>query len=248
MLTTAHELLVRKVSSIAALSEAERGVIAELPIQLRDVPRRKDIVTEGETPSHCCLLVSGFLIRYKIMPGGQRQIVNLHVPGDIPDLQSLHLTVMDHHLASLTSANVGMIPHAAIRDMNDRFPVVASALWRVTLIDSAILRERVVSLGQRSASERLAHFLCELFVRLRAVGQTDEKTMLLQMTQPEMADALGLSTVHMNRTLQDLRARGLVVTDGGSKFLLPNRDKLASFAGFNPLYLHLARDDRPKTP
>ena len=247
MIDPPQALLIRKLDGIAALTEAERDALQGLPIQTRDYPAKTDVVAEGEVPTQCCLIVDGAMIRYKVLPSGQRQIVNLHVTGDIPDLQSLHLTVMDHHLATLTPATAGMIPHAALRELNARFPKVAGALWRVTLIDASLLRERIASLGQRSAVDRLAHLLCETFVRLRVMGRTRGTAMFIPLTQVEMADMLGLSAVHMNRTVQDLRARGLVVTDR-DRITLPDFDRLAQLAGFDPLYLHLDPGDRPKSP
>lgn len=242
-----HELFWRKLSAIAALTDAEQAGIRGLPIHTRSFPAKTDVVSERQRPSQCCLVIDGIMMRYKVISTGQRQIVNLHLPGDIPDLQSLHLNVMDHHLAALTAVTVGMIPHGSIHDLNTRFPRLAGALWRVTLIDAALLRERVVSLGQRSAVFRLAHLLCETFVRLKSMGQTDGDRMYLPITQVELADMLGMSTVHMNRTIQDLRSRGLVVTDR-DLVVLPDFDRLAKLAGFDPLYLHLAPHDRPAPP
>lgn len=247
MTESPQALLIRKLDGIAALTDAERVALQGLPIQTRDYPARTDVVTEGEVPAQCCLIIDGVMIRYKVLPAGQRQIVNLHVAGDIPDLQSLHLSVMDHHLATLTPATAGLIPHGAVRELNARFPRIAGALWRVTLIDASLLRERIASLGQRSALERLAHLLCETFVRLRVMGRTRGGTMFIPLTQVEMADLLGLSAVHMNRTVQDLRVRGLMVTDR-DRITLPDFDRLADLGGFDPLYLHLDPTDRPKSP
>lgn len=247
MSESAQTLLIRKLDSLAALTQAERDALHTLPIQTRDYPAKVDIVTEGEVPTQCCLVVEGAMFRYKVLPSGQRQIVNLHIVGDVPDLQSLHLSVMDHHLAALTPVTAGLIPHAALRDLNARFPRVAGALWRVTLIDASLLRERIASLGQRSAVNRLAHLLCETFTRLDVMGRTRNGTMFIPITQVEMADMLGLSAVHMNRTVQDLRGRGLVVIDR-DRITLPDFGRLAELAGFDPLYLHLDPYDRPQTP
>lgn len=240
-----EHLLVRHLSSFVTLTEAEKGAIRRLPVQERLVPARTDIVTAGERPNQCCIVLTGMAFRYKLTSNGGRQILQFHVPGDIPDLQSLHLPVMDHHLAALTQSTIGTIPHEAVHDLTARFPQVASAFWRLNLADAALLRERIVSLGQRPALSRLAHFLCEMFVRLQWVGLTDGQTMRLPITQPELADALGLSYVHVNRMMQELRGQGLIETDR-DVVALPDWPGLRTLAGFDSGYLHYTPNDRPR--
>lgn len=174
------------------------------------------------------------------MPDGTRQISSLHVPGDIPDLQSLHLDVMDHSLAAMEPSTVAFIPHAAIRDLTERHSGIASALWRDTLVDPAIFREWIVNVGARSAYERAAHLLCEVFFKMKAVGLGEGDGCHFPLTQHQMGEAMGLSTVHVNRTLQQLRADGLIVLDRKHLSIL-NWEGLKVAGGFDPTYLHVTR-------
>jgi CRP-like cAMP-binding protein len=238
-------LLVRRLTSVAALSEAEKEAVCRLPVERRLVPARTDIVKEGERPTHCCLVLKGFAFRYKLTRSGGRQILQIHVPGDMPDLQSLDLPVLDHNLAALTPTLTGEVAHDHIHELSRQFPRLASVFWRLNLIDASVMRERVVTLGQRPALSRLAHFLCEMFVRLRSVGLTEGHAMRLPITQPELADALGLSYVHVNRMMQELRGKGLIET-GRDTVMLPNWSDLANLAEFDDAYLHLTPWERPE--
>ncbi len=240
-------LLVRKLASIAALSADEKAAVAALPMTVRETAARQDIAKIGDRPSHCCLVLTGFAFRYKLVGDGRRQILNIHVPGDIPDLQSLHLTVLDHNLAALTNLTAGYIPHEAVHALNARHPRVAGSLWRDTLVDAAILRERIVSIGQRDGLARTAHFLCEMFHRLRAVGLADDVSMTLPITQVEIADALGLSFVHINRMLKELRERKLVTLQNHS-VTVSDWDALAEIGDFQIDYLHIDPTMPPAHP
>jgi CRP-like cAMP-binding protein len=133
--------LIRKLESIVDLSPEEREALAHLPMIVRDLKAGQDIVREGDRPSQCCNIIEGFAFRYKIMDGGKRQIFAFHTPGDAPDLQSIHLSVMDHSLATLTRCKVAFIPHDAVRALIRAQPRIGDILWRDTLIDAAIFRE-----------------------------------------------------------------------------------------------------------
>jgi len=233
--------LVRKLASIVVLSDAERSTLLGLAATVRNVGADEEIVHEGDRPSECCLIVDGFACRYKTTEAGKRQIFSFHIPGDIPDLQSLHLEVMDHSLGTLVPSKLAFIPHAAVRDLMRRCPRIADAFWRDTLIDAAVFREWMVGLGRRDAYRRIAHLLCELFVRLKAVGRTSGHAYELPLTQAEMGDALGLSTVHVNRTLQQLRGEGLIETQGGM-VLVQDWERLKQAGQFEETYLHLRKE------
>jgi CRP-like cAMP-binding protein len=210
-------------------------------MHVTSVGENQDIVRAGDRPSRCCLLLSGFACTYKITGQGKRQIHGFYIAGDIADLQSLHLSILDNSVATLTSCGVGFVAHEALHDICDRFPRIAAAFWRETLIDAAIFREWVTNVGRRGASERLAHIFCELTMRLRAVGLADERSCELPITQAEYADAAGLSTVHVNRVLQALRADGIIELNG-DRLIIPDWDKLKKAGDFDPTYLHLERD------
>jgi CRP-like cAMP-binding protein len=187
------------------------------------------------------VLLSGFTCTYKMTGNGKRQIMGFGIPGDIPDLQSLHLDVLDNSLGTLTQCRVGFIPHETLRDLCNRFPRITAAFWRETLIDAAIFREWVMNVGQREAYQRMAHLFCELMVRLRAVGLAEDHACDLPITQGELADAIGVSTVHVNRVLQEMRSHGIIELRG-DRLNIPDWETLKRVGDFDPTYLHLKRD------
>src|SRR5829696_391432 len=196
-----HNILIRKLRSISPLTEDEMHCLATLPFSMRSVGADQDIVREGDRPSECCLIIEGFSCRYKLTDQGKRQIFSFHIPGDIPDLQSLHLKVMDHSLMTMTPSKLAFIPHESVAKVMHRCPRVADVLWRDTLIDAAVFREWMLGMGRRDAETRIAHLLCEVLVRMRAVGLANGHACELPITQAELGDGLGLSTVHINRSL-----------------------------------------------
>ncbi|MBM1170616.1 Crp/Fnr family transcriptional regulator [Microvirga arabica] len=210
-------------------------------MQVQVIKADQDIVREGDRPSRSCLLLSGFTCVYKITAGGKRQIVSFNIPGDIPDLQSLHLKVLDNSVATISQCRVGFITHDDLRDLCNRYPRITSAFWRETLIEAAIFREWVTNVGRREGVSRMAHVLCELLVRLKAVGLVEDHACDLPITQSEFADALGFTTVHVNRVLQQMRAEGLIVTQG-TRLTIPDWDRLKQVGEFDPTYLHLKSD------
>jgi CRP-like cAMP-binding protein len=171
-------------------------------------------------------------------PDGKRQIISFHVPGDIPDLQSLHIDVMDHNLATIVASKVALIPHEAVRKLTHGQPRIADAFWRDTLIDASTFREWIVTVGSREAYTRIAHLLCEIFMKLRAVGIVSGNSFTLLLTQAEIGDATGLSTVHVNRSLMQLRGDGLITLQR-NLCTIPDLGRLQEAAMFDPTYLHL---------
>ncbi len=234
----AHARLIAKLESIAELSNPAKAAVAALPFRLVNFDENSDVVRQGDRPTECGLIVEGFACRYKLLGEGQRQIMSFHIPGDVPDLQSLHLRVMDHSVAALTPVVVGFIPHLAVHEITRAVPEVAAVFWRDTLIDAAVFREWLAGVGRRTAHQRIAHVLCEVFVRLRSVGLADGESFQLPVTQVELADALGLSAVHVNRVLQDLRREGLIEYRG--RFVvIGDWERLQARGDFDPEYLHL---------
>jgi CRP-like cAMP-binding protein len=229
------------MASIAALSEEESAALLALPMQVVSLRADQDIVREGDRTTRSCLLLAGYACRHKSTAEGKRQIMSFHIPGEIPDLQTLHLTTMDHTLQTITPCRVGFIAHEALQDLCHRHPGIADALWRETLIDAAIFREWLVGVGRRSAYTHIAHLLCEFLARMKAVGLMNGGTCELPFTQAEIGDALGLSTVHVNRTLQELRGAGLITLRGGS-LTVNDWDGFKEAGEFDPTYLH--QEDR----
>jgi CRP-like cAMP-binding protein len=232
------EPLIRKLESLGEMSEADRAALASLPAQVRTLQADEDVVRDGDAPSASCLLLDGFMHRYKVLPDGKRQILAIHTPGDIPDLQSLLLRRQDHSLAASVPSTAAFIPHEALRALIRSRPTVADLFWRDTLVDAAIFRAWIESLGRRSALGHLAHLVCEVYTRLRAVGLTNGCSYGLPFTQTELGDALGLSTVHVNRTLQEMRGEGLIEFQHGRLTIL-DWTRLKAAAQFDPGYLHL---------
>lgn len=235
-----HDRLMRKLESIIDLTEEDEKALLRLPLRVKLVGADQDIVREGDRPSECCLVLEGFVCRYKILPSGRRQIMSFHTPGDIPDLQSLHLHVMDHSVGTLVPSRVAFIPHPDIQDLCLNYPNLAAAFWRDTLIDAAIFREWMAGIGRRSAYQRIAHLFCEMEVRSRAVGLSTDHTFEMPVTQEEIGDALGLSTVHVNRVLKALREDGLL-TFKATTVSIQDWANLKEVGEFDPAYLHVRR-------
>src|ERR687894_890986 len=230
--------LILKLDSIFTLTDDERQALSTLPMQINVIKEGQDIVRAGDQPSRSCLLLSGFACVYKITGAGKRQIVGFSIAGDMPDLQSLHLDILDNSVSTLTQCRVGFVTHETLRDLCNRYPRITSAFWRECLIDAAIFREWVTNVGQREAYSRIAHVFCELIVRLRAVGLVEDHRCDLPITQAEFADAIGVSTVHVNRVLQQMRADGLIELSGDRLFV-PDWEALKRAGDFDPIYLHL---------
>jgi CRP-like cAMP-binding protein len=234
--------LIRKLESVFTLADDERQALETLPMQVAVLKDHQDIVREGDRPSRCCLILSGFACVYKMTAHGKRQIVSFTIAGDIPDLQSLHLTVLDNSISTISQCRVGFIQHEALHELCARYPRLAAAFWRETLIDAAIFREWVMNVGQREGVSRMAHVLCELVVRLKAVDLVEDHVCDLPITQGEFADAVGFTPVHVNRVLQQMRADGLIETKG-TRLRIPDWDRLKAVGEFDPTYLHLVRED-----
>ena len=237
--------LVLKLETHAPLPLEEREKLLELPLTLRRFEAGQDIVSEGERTKQCCLVAEGLVCRYKIAGEGGRQILSLHLPGDIPDVHSLLIEWMDHSLGTLTQAVVGFIPHDAVRSLTRSSYRISEALWRETLIEASIYREWMVGIGRRSAPSRIAHLLCEFLTKMTALGLADGKSCQLPLTQPEIADALGLSTVHMNKKLREIREAGLI-TLRANRLKVLNWKGLCALADFDPDYLHLKSAEASK--
>ena len=229
--------LVRRIGSIFPLTDEERYGLATLPMMVRDHKANTTFVHEGDRPAQCCVLLDGIVCRHRNTRGGQRQILSFHIAGDIPDLQSLHLKVMDHSLGALTPVQGGFIAHEHVHALIRQHPRLASAFWRETLIDGAVFREWIVGLGRRNALQHMAHLFCELYVKMEAVGLAADHAFALPLTQVDLGDALGLSNVHVNRTLQEMRGRNLVALERRVLTII-DWATLKALGEFDPIYLH----------
>lgn len=233
-----HLLKLRARDEISAEEEqAIRGSVAEV----RDYPADKTIIEANRPLTVSTLLLEGLMCRYKDLSEGQRQITELHVPGDFVDLHSFTLKHLDHAVLTLTRCKVAIVPHANLDRITERYPHLTRVLWFTTNLDACIAREGEVSLGRRTAIQRTAHLFCELRVRLGIVGLTDGNSYAFDVTQIELAECLGLTAVHVNRVLKELRERGLMEFRGG-RVTITDFAELERVADFDSNYLYLRRE------
>ena len=235
-----HSPLVAKLETLAALPQADREALASLCTDARDMEPRRNIIREGDRPDFVHLMVEGWAARYKLLPDGGRQITAFLIPGDFCDLHITILQEMDHSIATLTRARVAYIPRSQMDELTGR-PGLAKAFWWSTLVDEAVLRGWVVNVGRRDAQEAVGHLICELYVRMKNVGLATGHSFELPLTQEELADALGLTPVHVNRVLQRMRSDDLITLKRGALVIL-DPGRLADSSGFNPNYLHIRRE------
>lgn len=239
MSSTPLEVFSRRLSQRAALSEDDVAAVVSLPHTVRYVHATTYIVREGEAPKpYCGLIISGMAFRHKLTVTGARQIVSLHLRGDMLDLQHLFLNVADHSVQALTELQVVDIDREALQHIALTRPAVGRALWVEGLVDASIYREWVLNVGRRDARARIAHILCEIAVRMQAAGIIDAERFQLPMTQEQLGDATGLTSVHVNRTIKALVADGLI-EHGGRWISIRDWNGIRREGDFNPLYLHL---------
>jgi CRP-like cAMP-binding protein len=206
---------------------------------VKQYPAEKTVVSDGQEATDCCLIADGFCARSKTIGDGKRQILSIHIPGEIPDLMSLFLHVMDHDLSTLTPCTMGFISHETLRRLHRRRPNVAEIFWRDTLIDAAMFREWIVNVGQRPAPARLAHVMTELRERLRIIERLNGNSFEMPLTQEQIGEALGITAVHVNRVIKQLRQEGIVEFNRGRVSVL-NETKFEELADFDDRYLHLS--------
>ena len=235
--------LLMKLRARDAVSDEEEKLLRSAIRETRQLPACKTIVRAGVTISDCTLLIDGIVCRYRDLADGQRQIMELHVAGDFLDLHSFLLKQLEHNVGSLTPVTIALAPHDAIRAITESSPHLTRLLWFSTLLDAAIHREKILSVGRRSAASRIAHLLCELYVRLGLVGLAADCRYRLPITQTDISDATGLTSVHVNRMLKRLRDDGLVTYRNG-EVVIHDWDRLRKVAEFDPTYLYLERRPR----
>jgi CRP-like cAMP-binding protein len=232
------EALVKKLSRRQPLSSEEEDVIRNFPASVLDFTKGQLIVPEGTSPKDSSVLLTGLAFRYKVLPDGSRQIVSLHIPGDFADLHSFVLQPIDHSIVAVVPSRVAKVPHKRISEVVERYPRLTEALMWDMALDAATHREWMVGLGRRDAYEQLAHLFCELYYRMKMAGLLRGDGFELPLSQPELGDICGLSTVHVNRSLQALRRDRLVITEKGL-LTIPDIAKLSEAGVFDPAYLHL---------
>ena len=234
--TDVVQIALRKLCSLAQLSSEDAAAFARLPVSIEAVPSHRYLTRQGMESARCCILVEGYACRHKVAHNGARQIVSFHMRGDILDLEHLLFDVADCSVQTISNAVIGCVSPRALKQLAIEHPAIGEALWRDTLIDASIFREWVLNIGRRDAKGRIAHLLCEFAARARTAGLASSAGFELPMTQEEIADATGLTTVHVNRTLRSLREEGLISIE--RRHLTVNDWKrLQEAAGFDPEYL-----------
>jgi CRP-like cAMP-binding protein len=229
--------MIARLSRLSPLGEADRNALRALPYSLRTVPPSAHLVRDGDPSEHCCLLITGFAYRHKITGEGARQIISIHMASEFVDLQNIFLDVSDHNVQTLTEAEVAFIPRNAVSDVAMANPNIGRGLWMQTLIDASIFREWVVNVGRRDSRTRVAHLLCEFSLRLEAAGLGGNHRYELPMTQEQLADSVGLTSVHVNRVLRQLGEEGLIARNRRAITIL-DWHRMRSAGDFNERYLH----------
>jgi CRP-like cAMP-binding protein len=236
--SSALKPMVQKLSNWFTLNEADEQAVLALPHRVRVVEPHHFLVRERQAATHCCVMLSGYSVRHKIVAGGARQIVAIHMKRDLVDLQSSLLGTADHSVQMLTKGEVAFIPRAAVEQIALERPRIGIAMWKDTLVDGSIFREWIANVGRRDSTTRMAHLLCEFAVRLKLAGLGEQTSYELPMTQDQLADAVGLTPVHVNRTLQLLERHNLITRNKRS-VSVADWQKLADAGDFDPTYLHL---------
>ncbi len=231
-------LLVRKLEQWHSLSDEERDGLMTLPHIVRELKAHQYIVWDGDRPQNACLLLGGFAYRHKLAGTGGRQILSIHMKGDLVDLQNSLLGIADHNVQMMTDGSLALIPIQAILDLAFRCPAVGMAMWYETLVEGSIFREWILNVGRRDAFTAIAHLLCEFALRaqMAEIGQTTNCE--LPFTQEQLADAVGLTSVHVNRTLMRLEEEGHI-RRSRRMIEIDDWQNLAKVADFEPRYLHI---------
>ena len=237
------QILIRKLGYWQKLDEADVQAIMSLKHTIKVVENHHYLVREYDRAQHACVLLSGFAIRHKIVAGGNRQIVAIHMKGEFVDLQNSMLGIADHSVQMLSKGRVACIAAEDLHELAFQRPNVGRALWTDTLVDGSIFREWIATIGRRDALTRITHVLCEFALRMEAAGLGQRGNYELPMTQEQLADATGLTPVHINRTIKQLRATGLIEGNSPRSVIIGDWRKLAEAGDFNSNYLHLKHDE-----
>jgi CRP-like cAMP-binding protein len=238
--------MLDKLEQRCPLDSEDREAVLALPHRVIKFRPQEYVVREGDQPQNTCLILSGFAFRHKVAGNGGRQILSIHMKGDLADLQNSLLGTADHNLQALTNVEVALIPIDAIQEIAFDRPAVGRAMWYETLVEGSIFREWTLNVGRRDARTRAAHMLCEFALRLELAGLSERDNYELPMTQEQLADALGLTSVHVNRTLMGLREDGLIVRTQRS-VQIDDWHELAKVGDFDSAYLHLPERMQPHT-
>jgi CRP-like cAMP-binding protein len=236
-MTIDHPLLT-KFEGALALGPAERSALAGLPFREEAFLAGDGVAWSGGRTGRCSLVLDGVLATSKPVGDGRVQVTGFHIRGDMPDLYGLGLGRLDADVVAMTPCRVAWFAHDALLRLSEEHPRLGAHLWRLSLVDAAVSSEWVANVGRRDATSRLAHLLCEMMARMEAVGLADGSACQLGLTQRDLSEASALSVVHVNRVMQELRARALVSL-GQGRLVIHDRAGLEAVGDFRPDYLHL---------
>lgn len=228
---------IKKLSRFSSFTDEELAALERLSAKPEQRARGKDLIRQGDRANAVQLLLRGWAYRYKVLKDGSRQIVGYLLPGDACDLNGMILGEMDHSVGLLTDAEVKTVPAEELRDVMERHRAIERAFWRLSMVDEAILREWLANIGQRDAFSRTGHHLCELWHRMKTIGSVDDHAFDLPLTQEELGDSLGLTSVHINRTIKRLKEDGLI-TIAQRRLTVLDPQRLTQITGFDPAYLN----------
>lgn len=228
---------IEKLKGFAELSADDIAALERETAHPRKLNARQDLIREGDKPGPVFVMLEGWAFRYKILPNGSRQIMAILMPGDACDLHIGMLAEMDHGIQTATPARVAKIGRGDMERVMIDHPGIARAMYMAQLADEGTLRAWIVSMGRRSSIERVAHLVCELYLRARFIGLVEDTTFALPLSQVVLADALGMTPVHINRVLKELRLSGAMTLKRGSVIVMDPL-KLVRIAGFDENYLH----------
>jgi CRP-like cAMP-binding protein len=229
--------MIQRLERRSPLSQDVREALLGLPHNVKKLPASAHLVRDGDAPDFCTLLLTGFAYRYKLTGEGGRQIISFHCAGEFLDTQNSFLGVADHSVQMLTEGELALMPVGVLQELALTRPAIGRALWIDTLIDASIFREWVVNVGRRDSRARVSHLLCEFSLRLEAAGLARDHCYELPMTQEQLADAVGLTSVHVNRVLKQLGEEGLIRRDRRS-IVIVDWKRMREAGDFNERYLH----------
>lgn len=237
------QLILARIEKGGYVARGDAEAIRRLRFDIEAVSAGTLLVRDGDPVDRCCVLVSGYACRHKATRAGGRQIVSFQVPGDLLDLQHMSFARADHNIEVITDAMIAWLPLDALEQLIMGHPAIGAALWREAMTEASIFREWVLNVGRRDGRSRIAHMLCEFVARCGAAGLGPQERLRLPMSQGHIADATGLTAVHVNRMLRALRAEG-IIAGAGKDMRIVDLTRLRDVADFDPGYLHLAASGR----
>lgn len=228
---------IEKLCNFADLASDDKDALLLATSNAKKIAARSDLIREGDRPGPVFIVLEGWACRYKILPNGARQVMAFLMPGDCCDLHIGLLDEMDHSIQAITPALVATVDREAMDLLMERHPKIAKAMYIAQLVDEGTMRSWITSMGRRTSIERVAHLMCELYLRSRNIGLTFDHHFILPLSQVLLADALGMTPVHLNRVLKELRLSGAMTLERGS-LVITDPKRLVQIAGFDENYLH----------